>query len=64
LSRARSRSLRYVEIHISNIATRNIHCVLSDCAVGMMTGFGLHGYVLALEAMLHILEQDDARLRG
>jgi 3-dehydroquinate dehydratase-2 len=53
-----------VEIHISNIAKRNIHCVLSDCAIGMMTGFGLHGYVLALEAMLHILEQDDARLRG
>ena len=56
--------LPYVEIHISNIAKRNIHCVLSDCAIGMMTGFGLHGYVLALEAMLHILEQDDARLRG
>jgi 3-dehydroquinate dehydratase II len=53
--------LPYVEIHISNIAKRNIHCVLSDCAVGMMTGFGLHGYVLALEAMLHILEQGDAR---
>ena len=56
--------LPYVEIHISNIAKRNIHCVLSDCAIGMMTGFGLHGYVLALEAMLHILEQDDARLGG
>jgi 3-dehydroquinate dehydratase len=38
--------------------------VLSDCSIGMMTGFGLHGYVLALEAMLHILEQNDARLSG
>jgi 3-dehydroquinate dehydratase-2 len=56
--------LPYVEIHISNIATRNIHCVLSDSSIGMMTGFGLHGYVLALEAMLHILEQNDARLSG
>ncbi len=50
--------LPYVEIHISNIAKRNIHCVLSDCSVGLITGFGLHGYVLALEAMLHVLGAD------
>ncbi|WP_133126844.1 type II 3-dehydroquinate dehydratase [Legionella nagasakiensis] len=48
-------NLPYVEIHISNIATRKIHCVLSDAAIGMLTGFGLHGYLLALEAMLHLL---------
>lgn len=47
--------LPYVEIHISHIVKRNIHCVLSECSVGLITGFGLHGYILALEAMLHIL---------
>ena len=33
-------SLPYVEVHISNIAKRNIHCVLSDVAEGFITGFG------------------------
>ena len=53
-------ALPYVEVHISNIETRGIHCVLSDVAVGMITGFGLHGYKMGLEAMLHLLakEQD------
>ncbi len=50
--------LPYVEIHISNIAARNIHCVLSDVSVGFITGFGLHGYILALDAMLQILAAD------
>jgi 3-dehydroquinate dehydratase II len=49
--------LPYVEIHISHIAKRNIHCVLSDISEGMITGFGVYGYVLALEAMLHLLNQ-------
>jgi 3-dehydroquinate dehydratase II len=47
--------LPYVEVHISNIATRNIHCVLSEVSVGLITGFGLFGYQLALDAMLHHL---------
>ncbi len=46
----------YVEVHISNIAKRNIHSVTSECSHGYITGFGLHGYKLALSAMLHILE--------
>jgi hypothetical protein len=33
--------LPYVEVHISSIAKRNIHCVLSDVAEGMITGFGI-----------------------
>lgn len=49
-------NLPYVEIHISNIAKRNIHCVLSDISEGLITGFGMHGYILALEAMLEILK--------
>jgi 3-dehydroquinate dehydratase-2 len=49
--------LPYIEIHISNIAVRNIHCVLSDVSVGMITGFGMYGYVLALDAMLETLDR-------
>ena len=48
--------LPYVEVHISNIAKRNIHCVLSDVAEGLITGFGMHSYILGLEAMREILQ--------
>jgi 3-dehydroquinate dehydratase II len=47
--------LPYVEVHISSIAKRNIHCVLSDAAEGVITGFGMHSYILGLDAMLEIL---------
>ena len=47
--------LPYVEVHISSIAKRNIHCVLSDAAEGMITGFGMHPDILGLDAMLEIL---------
>jgi 3-dehydroquinate dehydratase II len=47
--------LPYVEVHISNIAKRSIHCVLSDVAEGFITGFGMHSYILGLDAMLEIL---------
>ena len=47
--------LPYVEVHISHIAKRHIHCVLSDVSDGVIFGFGLYGYILALEAMLYIL---------
>jgi len=48
--------LPYVEIHISNVLKRNIHCVLSEVSVGVITGFGMYGYQLALDAMLHHLD--------
>ena len=48
-------ALPYVEVHISSIAKRNIHCVLSDAAEGMITGFGMHSDILGLDAMLEIL---------
>jgi 3-dehydroquinate dehydratase-2 len=48
--------LPYVEVHISNIAKRNIHCVLSEVAEGLITGFGVHSYILGLEAIREILQ--------
>jgi 3-dehydroquinate dehydratase II len=47
--------LPYVEVHISNIAKRSIHCVLSDVAEAFITGFETHSYILGIEAMLEIL---------
>jgi hypothetical protein len=48
-----SNHLPDVEVHISNIAKRGIHCVLSDVAEGFITGLGT--YILGLGAMLEIL---------
>ena len=48
-------ALPYVEVHISNVHARDIHCVLSEIASGVITGFGLHGYILGLDAMLAVL---------
>ena len=36
-------------------AKRSIHCVLSDVAEGFITGFGMHSYILGLDAMLESL---------
>jgi 3-dehydroquinate dehydratase-2 len=45
----------YVEVHITNVAKRGIHSVLAEAAVGAVFGFGVHSYVLGLEAMLKLL---------
>jgi 3-dehydroquinate dehydratase len=34
--------------------------VLSDAAEGVITGFGMHSYILGLDAMLEILRQRSA----
>ena len=31
--------------------------MLSDAAEGVITGFGVYGYLLALDAILHLLNQ-------
>ena len=46
--------LPYVEGHMSHSAKHNIRCVLSDVSGGVIFGFGLYGYMLGLEAMLHL----------
>ena len=43
--------LPYIEVHISNIEKRGIRSVLASAALGVIAGFGLDGYRLALEAM-------------
>ena len=51
--------LPVVEIHLSNIFKRESfrqHSYVSPVARGMICGFGAHGYLLALEAMANILD--------
>ena len=47
----------YVEVHMSNIEKRGIRSVLAGAAVGSVFGFGVHSYVLGLEAMLKLLRK-------
>jgi 3-dehydroquinate dehydratase-2 len=45
-----------IEIHITNVSTREIPDVLASAAAGVIYGFGLTGYDIALEAMLKVLD--------
>lgn len=45
----------FIEVHISNIHAREVfrhHSYFSDAAQGIITGLGVTGYVLALNAIL------------
>ena len=47
-----------IEIHLSNIYAREEfrhHSYISGIAAGVVSGFGAYSYILALEAMIHIL---------
>ncbi len=47
-----------IEIHLSNIHAREEfrhHSYISGVAVGVVGGFGAYSYILALEAMIHVL---------
>ncbi len=50
-------NLPYVEIHITNIDRREIKSVIAEAAEGVVAGFGLDSYFIALEGMLRILSR-------
>ena len=53
------RTAPLVEVHISNIAAREgfrHESVITGAATGIIAGFGFHGYVLALRAILAELD--------
>ncbi|MER2605704.1 MAG: type II 3-dehydroquinate dehydratase [Siculibacillus sp.] len=55
--------LPLIEVHISNVFARESfrhHSYVSPVAAGVMCGFGTHGYVLALEALAHIVANRSA----
>ncbi len=47
----------YIELHITNIEKRQIHSVLAEAAEGIVQGFGMDSYFIALEAMLRLLKK-------
>ena len=49
-----------IEIHITNIEKRGFHSVTAEAAIGMIAGFGVDSYVLALEAMVSRLRKPKA----
>jgi len=44
-----------VEVHISNLHRRGINSILGAATVGTVMGFGLDGYLLALDAALILI---------
>ena len=52
--------LPVIEVHISNIHKRESfrhHSYVSQVAAGVIAGCGTHGYLLALEALVHLLNR-------
>ena len=46
----------FIELHLSNVFSREPfrrHSYLSDIAIGVMSGFGIKGYTLAVQAALN-----------
>jgi 3-dehydroquinate dehydratase-2 len=53
----RSISAPAIEIHMTNIERRGYGSVTAEAAIGIIAGFGVNSYVLALEAMVARLRQ-------
>ncbi|MGH7593100.1 MAG: type II 3-dehydroquinate dehydratase [Gemmatimonadales bacterium] len=53
----------FVEVHLSNLFQREParhQSMTADLAVGMITGFGARGYVMALDALVEMLQRPHA----
>jgi 3-dehydroquinate dehydratase II len=45
-----------IEVHISNLARRGGVSEIARVSVGVVTGFGVSGYELAMRGVLHLLK--------
>ena len=50
----------YVEVHMTNIEKRGIKSVTAETARGVIAGFGLRSYLMGLDALLGLIEDDKA----
>jgi 3-dehydroquinate dehydratase II len=58
--------LPVIECHISNVHAREAfrhHSYISPAAAGIVVGFGVQGYVIALEGLARTQNTDKAKLR-
>lgn len=58
--------LPVIECHVSNVHAREAfrhRSWISPVAAGIVVGFGVQGYVIALEALVRTQDQDNAKLR-
>jgi 3-dehydroquinate dehydratase-2 len=52
----------FVEVHLTNIFAREPfrrHSLLSDAALGVVTGFGARSYLFGLDGLVDALRQDE-----
>jgi 3-dehydroquinate dehydratase II len=57
----------FVEVHLTNPSSREPfrhRSLLSDCAAGVVVGFGAESYLLGLQGLVARLSQDAAAARG
>ena len=57
------RGLPYIEIHMTNVDRRGIRPIMTGEAEGVIAGFGIDSYVLALDAMVRVLARK-AKTKG
>ena len=58
--------LPVIECHISNVHAREAfrhHSYISPAAAGIVVGFGVQGYLMALEGLVRTQDPDNASLR-
>src|SRR5262245_50347274 len=53
-----------IEIHMTNIEKRGYGSVTAESAIGMIAGFGVDSYILALEAMVSHLNKTSGSARA
>ena len=49
--------LPYIEVHISNLGARGIEAATAKVAHCVVYGIGVYGYILGLQAALHLIER-------